>query len=101
MLQMSQGGDQNLLRLDPRVRSRRACSAHSKAVHKVITVSACNTALCRTLHWHHAVQQGLEHWCDIYTLTHLQLNEASGVFLVIQPLVILKGGNLLIIEAVG
>ncbi len=34
------------------------------------------------------------------TLTHLQLDEACSVFLVIEPLVILKGGNLLIIEAV-
>lgn len=34
------------------------------------------------------------------TLTHLQLDEACSVFLVIEPLVILKGGNLLIIEAI-
>ena len=53
------------------------------------------------LHRHHAKQQGLGHWCDIFTLTHLQLDKACGIFLVIQPLVILKGGNLLIIEAVG
>ena len=65
MLQiMSQGENHHLLRLDPRVRSRRACRAHSRVVQGVINVLACNTTLCKVPLWRIEMQQDLDDWCD-------------------------------------